>query len=165
LSKLEHVINAAAHRFIDESHTISKHACVCGKQGSHAEIEWHITESLLSPPPRDGTSGDMKEDTMTTTLTQTNGHSTNGSPAEAPPIGLRLRMKVWTDPATNKRYLMPTASMPSARSDVMTAYAMTDEDTKLVKITVREWNMLPFFYFQEEGPAPRASARPVDEVR
>ena len=60
---------------------------------------------------------------------------------------------------------MPTASMPTARSDIMTAYAMTDEDTKLVKITVREWNTLPFFYFQEEGPAPRASARPVDEIR
>ena len=93
---------------------------------------------------------------MTTTPTQ---------PAEAPSAGLRLRMKVWTDPATSKRYLMPTASMPTARSDIMTAYAMTDEDTKLVKITVREWNTLPFFYFQEEGPAPRASARPVDEIR
>ena len=84
--------------------------------------------------------------------------------------GLRLRMKVWTDSTTGKRYLMPTAFMRDIRngqpiSDVMYAYAMRDDDTKLVTLTAREWNALPFFYFEENGPAPRATTRPVDVIR
>ena len=92
----------------------------------------------------------------------------------APPIttregGLRLRMKVWTDPETLKRYLMTTAfmrDMVNGRpvSDVMVAYAMSEEDTRVVTLHVYEWNTLPFFYFQEDGPAPRASRRPVDRI-
>jgi hypothetical protein len=81
--------------------------------------------------------------------------------------GLRLRMKVWSDPKTGKRYLMSTALM--FKEDIplglMTAYAMTDDDTKEVKMTAIEWNALPFFYFQEDGPAPRASVHPVDVIR
>jgi hypothetical protein len=80
---------------------------------------------------------------------------------------LRLRMKVWTDRATKKRYLMPTAffrDVVNGRpvSDVMCAYAMRDDDTKL--ITVREKDELPYYYFKEDGEAPRASVRPVDVV-
>jgi hypothetical protein len=82
---------------------------------------------------------------------------------------LRLRAKVWTDPQTAKRYLMPTAFMRDVVrgqpvTDAMYAYALRDDDTKLVALTVPEWNALPFHYFQEDGPAPRASARPPDEV-
>lgn len=82
---------------------------------------------------------------------------------------LRLRAKVWTDPKTDKRYLMPTAFMRDVVngkpvSDVMCAYAMRDDDTKLITLTADEWNTLPFFYFQEDGPAPRAAARPVDVI-
>lgn len=92
------------------------------------------------------------------------------TPAIAAPLaGLRLRLKVWSDRATGKRYLMPTAYMRDVVrgqpiSDVMHAYAMSEEDTKLVTLTAREWNALPFFHFQEDGPAPRASVRPVDVV-
>lgn len=83
---------------------------------------------------------------------------------------LRLRMKVWTDRRTGKRYLMPSAFMRDVKNgqpvtDVMYAYAMRDDDTKLVTLTAREWNALPFFYFRQDGPAPRATARPVDVVR
>jgi len=90
-------------------------------------------------------------------------------PIETPTESLRLRAKVWTDPATGKRYLMPAAFMRDVVggkpvSDVMHAYAMRDDDTKLVTLRAAEWNALPFFYFQEDGPAPRASARPVDVV-
>ena len=89
------------------------------------------------------------------------------APIETPTEGLKLRLKVWTDPATAKRYLMPSAFMRDIvngqpMSDVMYAYAMSDEDTKLVTLTASEWNALPFYYFQEDGPAPRATARPVD---
>jgi hypothetical protein len=88
------------------------------------------------------------------------------APRETQPhAGLRLRMKIWTDPKTSKRYLMPTAVIPDPRSGAMTAYAMSDEDTKIIKLTPAEWNALPFFYFQEDGPAPRASTRPVDVIR
>lgn len=83
--------------------------------------------------------------------------------------GLRLRMKIWTDRTTGKRYLMPTAFMRDVVNgqpvtDVMYAYAMSDEDTKIVTLTAGEWNTLPFFYFQEDGSAPRATSRPADKV-
>lgn len=83
--------------------------------------------------------------------------------------GLRLRMKIWTDPETAKRYLMPAAFMRDVVngqpvSDIMYAYAMRDDDTKLVTLRSHEWNSLPFYYFQEDGPAPRATARPVDVI-
>jgi len=82
---------------------------------------------------------------------------------------LRLRAKVWTDRTTSKRYLMPTAFMRDVVggrpvSDVMCAYAMRDDDTKLVTMTASEWNTLPFFYFKEDGSAPRATARPIDVI-
>ena len=91
------------------------------------------------------------------------------APIEAPVESLRLRMKIWTDPRTSKRYLMLTAFMRDIVngqpvSDVMYAYAMRDDDTKLVTLTAAEWNSLPFFYFQEDGPAPRATSRPIDVV-
>jgi hypothetical protein len=82
---------------------------------------------------------------------------------------LRLRMKVWTEPSTSKRYLMPVGVMRdvargSPVTDVVHAYAMRDDDTKLVILTVAEWNALDFYYFHEDGRAPRATARPVDEL-
>jgi len=82
---------------------------------------------------------------------------------------LRLRMKVWTDTATSKRYLMPAAFMRDVVngkpvSDVMYAYALRDDDTKLVTLTAREWNALPYFYFHEDGPAPRASGHPGNVI-
>lgn len=83
---------------------------------------------------------------------------------------LRLRMKVWRDPATGHDYLMPAAFMRDVMdgkpvSDVMCAYAMRDDDTKIVTMTVDEWNTLPFFYFRQDGRAPRAGNRPLDVVR
>ena len=93
--------------------------------------------------------------------------ATAAAPVEEPVESVRLRMKIWTDHATGKRYLMPSAFMRDIvngqpMTDVMYAYAMRDDDTKLVTMTASEWNTLPFFYFQEDGPAPRATTRPVD---
>ena len=78
-------------------------------------------------------------------------------------------MKVWTDPGTRKRYLMPMAFMRDLMNgqpvtDVMYAYAMSDDGNKIVTLTAGEWNALPFFYFQEDGHAPRAATRPMDTV-
>lgn len=94
--------------------------------------------------------------------------SSTAEPGESTPP-LRLRMKVWTDAATTKRYLMPTAFMRDVVkgqpvSDAMYAYAMNDQDTKLVTLTAGEWNALPFFYFREDGSAPRSSPREPDAV-
>jgi hypothetical protein len=82
---------------------------------------------------------------------------------------LRLRMKVWTDPSTSKRYLMPMGFMRDIVngqpiSDVMYAYAMSDDDTKLVVLSAAEWNSLSFFYFREDGYAPRATPRAMDTL-
>lgn len=62
---------------------------------------------------------------------------------------LRLRMKVWKDPATLKQYLMPVGILSGGGR--MMAYAMTDEETKIIHLTVDVWNSLPFFYFKEDG--------------
>jgi len=75
---------------------------------------------------------------------------------------LRLRMKVWTDPRTFKRYLMPLGFMKDLVNgqpvtDVMYSYALSDNETKIVALTAVEWNSLPFFYFQEDGHAPRGT--------
>jgi hypothetical protein len=105
-----------------------------------------------------------KDETGDAAIAATNG--ANGTTSDAPqPVDLRIRMKIWTDPATSRRYLMPTAIMPDPKSGVLTAYAMTDEDTRMVRLTAAEWNALPFFYFREDGPAPRAIARPPDAIR
>jgi hypothetical protein len=78
---------------------------------------------------------------------------------------MRLRLKVWTDKATGKRYLMPVALMKSRDSDVMRAYAMSEEETKFVELSTDEWNTLPFFYFKEDGEAPRHTTRAPDEIK
>lgn len=78
---------------------------------------------------------------------------------------LQLCMKVWTDPQTHKRYLLPTAFMRDVVrgqpvSDVMYAYAYgTQAEPRLIELTAAEWNQLPFFYFQEVGWAPREGER------
>src|SRR5262245_66534166 len=112
---------------------------------------------------------------MTEVVTETATSENSGAPDEvaiavpppetesAEPGGLRLRMKIWTDTTTGKRYLMPTAFMRDLVegkpvSDAMIAYAMRDDDTKLVTLSAGEWNALPFFYFQEDGSASRATA-------
>lgn len=76
-------------------------------------------------------------------------------------------MKVWTDPVTGNRFLMPQALMRDSKNGkpfgtAMIAYAMRDDATKLVELTIDEWNTLPFYYFEEDGAAPRAAKRPVD---
>ena len=90
------------------------------------------------------------------------------APAEIPVESLRLRMKVWTDHATGKRYLMPSAFMRDVVngqpiSDVMYAYALRDGDTRRVTLTAGEWQALPFVYVQEDGPVPRLP-RPDDST-
>lgn len=78
--------------------------------------------------------------------------------------GLRLRMKIWTDPKTQKRYLVPTAIFTNVGLGILAAYAMSDEDTRQIQLTVAEWNTLPFFFFKEDGAAPRAAERTPDLV-
>lgn len=97
-------------------------------------------------------------------------HEAASNAGSAPPTatiaeGLRLRMKVWTDPRTGRRYLIPMAFMTDPKLGTMAAYVMTDEDTKIIKLSAVEWNSLPFYYFKEDGPAPRATSRPVDVIR
>ena len=82
---------------------------------------------------------------------------------------LRLRMKVWTDDSTSKRYLVSLAFMRDVVdgrpvSDVMCAYAMRDDDTKLITLRGHEYDELPYFYFKEDGAAPRATPRELDVV-
>jgi hypothetical protein len=67
--------------------------------------------------------------------------------------GLRVRVKVWTDPTTKKRYLVPKADLDMKRGRVI-AHAVADEGTKTITLTAVEWQTLPFYYFQEDGLAP-----------
>jgi hypothetical protein len=91
--------------------------------------------------------------------------TTAAAPIEVPIERLRLRMKIWTHPKTGKRYLMTNAYMRDVRngqpiSDVMVAHAMCEDDTMNVTLRVDQWQALPFFYVQEDGPAPRPTKRP-----
>lgn len=91
------------------------------------------------------------------------------APIETTVDSLRLRMKIWTDHATSKRYLMPSAFMRDVDengqpiSDVMYAYALRDNESQRVTLTASEWQALPFSYFQEDGTSPRDATRPVDD--
>lgn len=81
-------------------------------------------------------------------------------PATGPTSTSKVRMKVWTDPSTRQRYLMPTGFMRDVVNgqpvtDIMYAYAYAlDGGTPMrVELSALEWNTLPFFYFTEVGPA------------
>jgi hypothetical protein len=92
------------------------------------------------------------------------------SPLASPESNLRLRAKVWTDPKTHRRYLIPMALWRDVErgrpvTDVLVAYVMRDDDTRPIILTVAEWNALPFFYFREDGCAPRAASRPADVIK
>ena len=77
---------------------------------------------------------------------------------ETPTKGLRLRMKIWTDVRTAKRYLVSSAFMRDVVnghpvSDVMYAYAIGEGEILNITMRANEWQGLPFAFFQEEGPA------------
>lgn len=81
------------------------------------------------------------------------------------PEPFRVRMKVWKNPANGLPYLAPVGMMKAIDSDLMRVYVMRDDDTQLIEMTGSEWNEMPFFYFKEDGLAPRASGRKPDVVR
>jgi len=66
---------------------------------------------------------------------------------------MKLRMKVWTSPEGNL-YMMAAAYM-DLRQDRMVCYAMRDDDTKQLLLTVEQWNALEYHFFEDKGPAPR----------
>jgi len=96
--------------------------------------------------------------------------SANEVPVGTPVEILRVRMKIWAHPQTAKRYLMTNAHWRDVDrngqpiTDVMIAYAMREDDTMVVTLTATQWNTLPFFYFQEDGPAPRTTTLPNDVI-
>lgn len=67
---------------------------------------------------------------------------------------LRLRMKVWTDPTTNKLYMVASGYIDT-RKDCMVAYAMRDDDTRQLELTIAAWNKLSYKFFVVDGDAPR----------
>jgi len=71
---------------------------------------------------------------------------------------LRLRMKVWTNPDNGELYLVAVGYY-SAKTDLMSAYAMQDKETKQIELTPEEWNALPYKYFSEDGDAPRPTKK------
>lgn len=81
------------------------------------------------------------------------------TPSEAAPASnLRLRMKIWTDLRTAKRYLVPTAFMRDVVdgrpiSDIMCAYAIGEDEVLYITLRANDWQALPFAYFHEEGSA------------
>lgn len=134
-------------------------------------------EEALDAAPSEAIPNGASNSTVPTDVTvETPVGGMAAQPVPIPPVSvvsspppqtpsLRLRMKVWTDPRTRKRYLMPVGFFRDVlrgqpRTDVMYAHAMSDDDTKVVTLTAAEWNALPFFYFREDGWSPRATERP-----
>jgi hypothetical protein len=67
---------------------------------------------------------------------------------------MRLRVKVFDDPRTSLRYLVSIAMFEPA-SDTVNVFLMNDEDTRMQRMTVDEYNALPYYFFKEDGPATR----------
>jgi hypothetical protein len=63
---------------------------------------------------------------------------------------LRLRCKVYQ--AEGYRYIVAQGIL---RGGMMHAFAMNDSQTIEIKMTIDEWNALPWYWFQEDGEAPR----------
>ena len=64
------------------------------------------------------------------------------------PTGLRLRLKVWTDPHTKKRYLAPSAQIDMTRG-IVTVHTVSEGGVKKIQMNPVEWNALPFHDFIE----------------
>jgi hypothetical protein len=65
---------------------------------------------------------------------------------------LRLKMKVYTNPETGRRYLAATGVVERG---FVYATVMSDKETKGAALSIDEWNDLPYFYFKEDGPAEK----------
>lgn len=76
---------------------------------------------------------------------------------------LRLRAKVFTNAATGQRYLVSMAMFNPERESVH-VYFMSDEETLFMAMTVDDYNALPYFYFKEDGEAPRPPMRVADAI-
>jgi len=64
---------------------------------------------------------------------------------------LRAKMKVYTD-ETGARFLV---ALGLVHPHHIQAFIMSDEKTVGKMFSHAEWNALPFFYFKEDGEAPR----------
>jgi hypothetical protein len=72
-------------------------------------------------------------------------------------------MKVYTD-KDNKLYMAAVAYIDAANEKVVT-YAMSEVKTFQLKLTIAEWNALPYHYFKDDGEAPRPERKwPYDPM-
>lgn len=71
---------------------------------------------------------------------------------------MRLRMKVFADASTGKKYVVSIALL-DPKTETVRAYLMSDEETRFVALSIDDYNAIPYSFFDEDGPAPPASAR------
>ncbi len=76
---------------------------------------------------------------------------------------MRLRVKVFTAPATGKRYLVSIAMFNPEREELH-VYFMSDEETLFRSLPIDDYNALPYFFFKEDGPAPRPEMRVAEPL-
>jgi len=74
---------------------------------------------------------------------------------------VRLRAKVFTNETTGQRYLVSMAMFNPERETVH-VYFMSDEETLFQIMSVEDYNALPYFFFKEDGPAPKPEMRVAD---
>lgn len=77
---------------------------------------------------------------------------------------MRLRMKVFTDETTGNRYLVSMA-IANLAEETVHVYFMSDEETIFRSLSIDDYNALPYFFFKEDGPAPKPVMRVADELR
>lgn len=73
------------------------------------------------------------------------------------PPPLRVPLKVWKDPTNDQIYLAPVCLRAKNNTHVKAFLVSRDntEAVRFVDMTLDEWNEMPFFYFKEDGLAPR----------
>jgi hypothetical protein len=77
-------------------------------------------------------------------------------------MAFRLKMKVYE--SNGQTYVVSLGVMVPLE-ERMACYVMNDDFTTMVTLTVDEYNALPYRWFEDRGPAPKASAIPPTQVK
>jgi hypothetical protein len=75
-------------------------------------------------------------------------------------MAFRLKMKVYVE--NEKTYLVSQAYATISNPDNLKVIIMSDDDSRTILLNTKQYNDLPYRWFEDMGPAPKASAmRPV----
>lgn len=72
---------------------------------------------------------------------------------------MELRLKVKVMELDGRRFMVAAANMNLA-TDKLAVVVMRDDDTRVVPMSVEQYNALAYHWFRDEGPAPKGPIWP-----